>query len=181
MTVPSWIHEAYQQLTWWSSSVKIITSQDLLSNKFILVIWSWPSSKLQGGFLRSGYYGYDLRIHPLAWSTLSRRTRSRMRAWPARWVPKQWRPCCTRHTRFESQGRRGVWLQFRKDDFYTYIKLIYIVAVTVKTQLFVTIYFVSEAFCNAEESRRTSSIRHRQFRTFQICLRHFHTNSRFVW
>jgi len=42
--------------------------------------------KFQGGFLH--YYGYDSQIHTFTWSTLARRTRTRMRAWPVRRVYK---------------------------------------------------------------------------------------------
>jgi hypothetical protein len=46
-----WIYNAYQQLTWWSSSAKIVTSQDLLvANNFILVISSWLSFKSKVDF-----------------------------------------------------------------------------------------------------------------------------------
>jgi len=46
-----WIYDAYQQLTWWSGSAKIVTSQDLLvANNFILVILSWLSFKSKVDF-----------------------------------------------------------------------------------------------------------------------------------
>jgi len=60
-----------------SSFDKQIHSGDLIMAEF----------KFQGDFLR--YYRYDSQIHPLTvvtWSTLARRTRTQMRAWPARRV-----------------------------------------------------------------------------------------------